>query len=91
MKRAGLVVLLALVACAERPPVPVVEAPTPQAYTCEQSQQAGREYDALPPTAQLRIYLNDYYLLRRQLRRILGLPEPSPCSPTSQQPPSRSS
>lgn len=69
-----------LAACAPAPvPAPAVVAPTPQAYSCAQQRQAASEFDALPGTAVLRVFVRDYGSLRRQLRAVLGLPEPAPC------------
>jgi uncharacterized lipoprotein YbaY len=78
----------ALGACAFSPapppaPAAVVVAPTPQAYTCAQSHQAGAEFDALPAGSALRVYMNDYAAERRELRRLLGLPDPPKCPPAA--------
>lgn len=73
---AGAAVILA--GC-EPKPGPVVVAPRPIDYTCEQSRQAGAEFDALPAGSVLRQYVTDYGRLRRALRAVLGLPEPAKC------------
>lgn len=69
---------LALTAC-EPKPGPVVVAPRPAEYTCQQSRQAADEFDALPAGSMLRVYVTDYGRLRRALRAVLGLPEPAKC------------
>lgn len=77
---------LLLGACATLPPptpAPMVVAPAPKQYTCEQMRAAGRELDAIPPGAVLRTFINDYGAERRQLRAARGEPEPAGCSPTS--------
>ncbi len=69
-------------ACTPAPiPALAVVAPTPQSYTCEQSHKASAEFDALPASAQLRVYVTDYGILRRQLRVLLGLQDPPKCPP----------
>jgi uncharacterized lipoprotein YbaY len=75
---------LALAACHDLPPPtpsPVVIAPTPKVYTCDQQRQASRELAALPVAAMLRVLVNDYGVERRQLRAARGEAEPAGCSP----------
>lgn len=60
-------------------PAPVVVAPMPRSYTCEQSRAAAAEYRALPAGSALKTYVDDYGLERRQLRAVHGLPEPAAC------------
>lgn len=85
MKPLLALILAALVAaCAEgRPQLPVASAPLPQAYTCAQQRQAGAEFRALPADSMLRVLIDDYGLLRAQLRALHKLPEPTPCPPPS--------
>lgn len=60
-------------------PAPVVVAPLPKLYTCEQQRQLAAEYRALPPGSMLRIAVNDYGEERDRLRAAHGLAEPPPC------------
>ena len=84
--RIPLSVLACLVTgCAAPPPTPpptastVVLAPVPKSYTCQQSAKAGAEFMALPADSQIAVMISDYYLERRELRAVLGLPDPAPC------------
>jgi hypothetical protein len=76
---------LALGACSSAPPsptpAPVVEAPYPVEYTCAQQRQAGREFDALPPRAMLRLLVDDYGQERKALRALHNQADPPPCPP----------
>jgi uncharacterized lipoprotein YbaY len=73
---------LLLAACGDRPPpAPAVVAPLPVQYSCAQSRQAAREFDALPAGAMLRVYLNDYGRERKELRGVHNLPDPPKCPP----------
>jgi uncharacterized lipoprotein YbaY len=81
MLRAAIVAIL-LTGCVTAPPTPapVVTAPAPVAYTCDQMRSAGRELDALPVGAMLRVLVNDYGVLRRALRAARGEDEPAGCA-----------
>ena len=57
---------------------PVVVAPVPVDYTCDQQRQLGRELAAVPGTM-LETAIADYGEERRKLRAVLGLAEPSKC------------
>lgn len=82
--RAALLCLV-LGACATPPPTPpptastVVLAPVPKQYSCAQSAKAAAEFMALPADSQLAVMISDFYLERRELRAVLGLPDPPPC------------
>ena len=82
IRAAAALTLIALVAaCSPPPPVvaPVVVAPMPRAYTCQQSRQLANEFAALPAGAMLRVAIIDYGQVRDELRAVHGLPKPAPC------------
>jgi hypothetical protein len=73
-----------LAGCAPKPQAPpMVTAPVPVPYTCEQQRRAAAELAALPPGAMLGVMIGDYQSDRRQSRRALGLPDPTPCPAAS--------
>lgn len=75
-------VILALVAACSPPPpalAPLVVAPMPRQYTCEQSRQLANEFAALPAGAMLKTAIIDYGQERDELRAVHGLPRPAPC------------
>ena len=80
MRAFAVLTLAALAGCAPTPkPGPVVVAPVPKTYTCEQSRAAAAAYAALPAGSALKTYVDDYGLERRELRAVLGLPDPPKC------------
>lgn len=81
----ALVLAAGLAACAgsDRPQLPVASAPLPQGYTCDEQRRAGAEFRALPADSMLRRFVDDYGLLRKQLRALHKLPEPTPCPPAT--------
>jgi uncharacterized lipoprotein YbaY len=82
MTRATILLPLLLAGCLHSdppPPAPVVIAPAPKVYTCDQQRTASRELAALPATAMLRVLVNDYGVERRQLRAARGEAEPAGC------------
>ena len=83
MARSDLLALIALTlaSCAPVPPTtaPPSLAPAPQAYSCAFTRRLKVEYDALPPTAALRIFVDDSIRLRDQNRAVRREPDPAPC------------
>ncbi len=77
----ALAAILTVAGCGTPDPGPVVVAPQPVQYTCEQSRQAAAEFDALPAHAMIRVYITDYGRLRRALRAALRQPDPPRCPP----------
>lgn len=70
----------ALVACTPKPEAgPVVTAPRPVPYTCEQQRQAAAELATLPAGSVLGVMVGDYLNMRRQARTALGEAEPKAC------------
>jgi len=67
----------ALAACSPPAPVtaPIVVAPIPASYTCDQLARASGEYDKLPAGAMLATMMDDYRVERRALRALHKLPE----------------
>jgi len=57
---------LMLSACASHTPIPVCPEPVP--YTAEQQNQAADELEALPPGSILPRFMQDYGILRAQVR-----------------------
>lgn len=70
--------VLALAACAPEAPT-ASAAPWPTVYTCDQQRRALAELQSLPATAQLWIMMDDYRVMRRQLRALHRHPEPAEC------------
>lgn len=73
--------LLALAACSPPPPTvaPIVVAPMPKVYTCEQQRQLADEFAALPAGSMAKQAIQDYGGERDQLRAVHGLPRPAAC------------
>ena len=73
--------LLALRACSPPPPLPtpIVVAPMPKVYTCEQLRQLGNEFAAMPEGSMARQAIRDYGKERDELRAVHGLPKPAAC------------
>ena len=79
---AAAVAIIALVAaCSPPPPAigPVVVAPRPQEYSCEQQRRLANEFAALPAGSMLKTAIVDYGRERDQLRAVHGLPRPAAC------------
>lgn len=74
---AALALAVTLAACTPEPPTAV--APRPQSYSCDQQRRMLAELQGLPATAALWIAMDDYAVLRRQLRALHKLPEPRAC------------
>ena len=83
MARSDILALLALTlaSCASPPPTPAPPsvAPAPQAYSCAFTRRLAVEYDALPATAALRLFVDDAIRLRDQNRAVRREPDPVPC------------
>lgn len=83
MARSDILALIALTlaSCAPAPPtaVPPAVAPAPQAYSCAFTRRLKADYDALPSTSALRIFVDDAIRLRDQNRAVRREPDPAPC------------
>lgn len=73
--------ILALGACSPPPPVtaPLVVAPRPQEYSCEQQRRLANEFAAMPAGSMAKQVIVDYGRERDQLRAVHGLPRPAAC------------
>lgn len=74
--------LLAVGACSPPPPVaaPIVVAPMPKVYTCEEQRRLGNEFAAMPAGSMAKQAIQDYGQERDELRAVHGLPKPAGCS-----------
>lgn len=79
---AAAVALIALVAACSPPPpavAPIVVAPMPKAYTCDQQRALADEFAAMPAGSMAKQVIVDYGRERDQLRAVHGLPRPAAC------------
>lgn len=73
--------ILALGACSPPPPAatPIVIAPMPKQYTCEEQRRLANEFAAMPAGSMAKQAIQDYGRQRDELRAVHGLPKPAVC------------